>query len=165
MPLYSASQLIGKTIILNKDVNYYDVYDINNFGDNAKPIGIMKKGQQFIIDSFLAPTDGYTNSYGITYEKRIYPYFTFYNGANYDAIAVVADGRFSLSALKEQGALTIKEEIRQKELSDMGAVGKFFAETFGNLSVPIKTGLIIIAVIISLYFLIPLISKIQSKQK
>jgi hypothetical protein len=163
MALYSASQLIGKTIFLTKSVNYYSVSDINNFGDNAKPIGRMVKGQQFVIDSYLSPTDGYTSIYGITYAKRTYPYFTFFNGSAYDAIAVIGDGRFSTDALAQQGTLTVKEEVRKKELSEMSDFERFFANTFGSLSKPVKTIIIIAVIILLLYLLIPLIKKLKEK--
>jgi len=116
MPLYSASSLIGKTIVLEKRVNIYRVADVNERGDNARPYFQAAPDFAFVVDSFLAITPGYTSAYGITYAARTVPYFTFFDpGGNYLAVAIVADGRFSLKHLREQGVLSISEQAAKDE--------------------------------------------------
>lgn len=132
--LYSASQLIGKTMLLLKPCNIYRVLDVNNYGDVAQPAFIAPKNYEFVIDSFLAPTQGYTSPYGITYAKRTTPYFTFFDGGNYYAIAVIGDGRFSLSALRDQGALSVKEEVERDAREAKSDIANFF----DDLAKPIK---------------------------
>lgn len=132
--LYSASQLIDKTMVLDKPVPAYRVIDINQYGDKAQPAYIMPKDSYFVVDSFLAATPGYTSQYGITYAARTVPYFTFFAGGVYMAVAIVGDGRFSLSALREQGALSVKEEIERDEREKRSDLGNFLHD----LSGPIK---------------------------
>lgn len=132
--LYSASQLIGKTMILDKPCNVYRVIDVNNYGDKALPAFVAPKDYQFVVDSFLGSTAGYTSDYGITYAARTTPYFTFFDGGIYYAIAVIGDGRFSLAALREQGALSVKEEVER----DLRESKSDLANFFDDISKPIK---------------------------
>ena len=115
MPTFSASQLIGKTFYTTKPLNFYRVSDINTLGDNAKPVSNkLKTGYSFVLDSFLLPTEPFTK-YGIRYAKRSDTYFTFYgNDKNYYAVKYAKDN-FSSKALKEQGAKTDEQIIKEKE--------------------------------------------------
>ena len=161
--LYSAGQLIGKTLVLNHSVNVYKVVDINELGDSAKPTRTMKQGDSFTVDSFLSPTSGYTSSYGIKYAKRSNPYFTFYAGNSYEGIAIISDGRFSIKSLTAQGALNVKEEVAaQTETEKEGTISGFFDNIKGFFGVIFKNIipiLIIIAVIVAIIYLSPLLTK------
>lgn len=158
MPLFSASQLIGKQIVLNKTVSVYSVFDINNLGDNAKPVTELQKDHFFTLDSYLLPTDGYTSIYGIHYAKRSDLYFTFFDlSKNYLAVKVKSDGRFSLKALRDQGALTVKEEIEKDKYENKTGVEKFFYDIFHGQGA--KTLLIVAALSISAAIVLPKILK------
>ncbi len=165
MPLYSAGQLIGKTMLLNKSVNVYSVFDLNSNGDNSKPVGTLNKGATFVVDSFLDATTGYTSSYGIKYAPRKTPYFTFYQGGAYNAIAIISDGRFSINALKDQGALTIKEQIAKEEAEANSNPLTDMFKGFGFDWNKIKGVLIVILVIILAIYLLPFILKAVNQGK
>lgn len=133
MPLYSASQLIDKTMLLNKACNIYRVIDVNNNGDNATPAFIANRGFTFVVDSFLGVTQGYTQN-GVTYAARSIPYFTFFDqGGTYLCIAVIADGRFSLEALQSQGALSVAEQVAKDERDNAGPLANFLNDIGGGL--------------------------------
>lgn len=166
--LFLFSQLMNKTILLNRNVNIYRVSDINAIGDKSKPALVLSKGKTFVLDSYLLPTTGYTNAYGLTYAPRTDSYFTFYLNGIYYGVKVLNDGRFSVDALKEQGALTVKEveDLKKKEAA-AGTVGGFLnnigsglGEIFGKL----KPVLIIILVIILVIYLLPVITKATEKK-
>ncbi|HEX7904823.1 MAG TPA: hypothetical protein VF487_13185 [Chitinophagaceae bacterium] len=161
MPLYSARQLIDKTMLLNHHVNFYSVSELNAKGNQVKPSGVLQKGATFVVDSFLQPTLGYTNSYGIKYAPRDIPYLTFYSGGNYLAVAIAGDGRFSIDALKDQGALTVKEEMEKERLEQLNPFEKFFDGLLpgglAGLGKSVKTILILAVVVILLIKILPLI--------
>lgn len=163
MALYSMTQLLGKTILLDKTVDVYEVNAINVLGDKAKPVFQLSKGQTFLLDSFLAPrpeekrTDG-----SIMYAKRSNFYFTFFIGTKYYAVIVKNDGRFSLNALKEQGALSVKEEEEKKKEDD-----ELFSNPFkplGNIFENIKPILMTVLAIILVIYLLPVILKAFEKK-
>ena len=116
MPLYNISQLIGKTMYVTKPISLYRVTDINEKGDSAKPIKNLEKGYAFVLDSYLAPVNEYTSSYGIHYATRSNFYFTFYgHDKNYYAVMYKDDGRFSNKKLQEQGAQTVVQQQQQQQ--------------------------------------------------
>jgi hypothetical protein len=117
MPIFSASQLIGKTFYVTKPLDFYRVNDINLQGDNAKPISNkLKSGYSFVMDSYLAPVEAYKNAYGIQYATRTNYYLTFYgNDGGYYAVIFKNDKRFSLEKLKEQGAKSDAEIEAEKK--------------------------------------------------
>lgn len=116
MPTYSARQIIDKTLIAERPLNFYRVFDINNQGDKAKPVSNkLPKGYSFVVDSFLAPTEPYVSQYGIMYAGRKDLYFTF-RGKDGNYYAVKNErGAFDKKSLKQQGVLTVEEEIKLAE--------------------------------------------------
>jgi hypothetical protein len=117
MPIFSASQLIGKTFYVTKPLDFYRVNDINVSGDDAKPISNkLKSGYSFVMDSYLAPIQGYKNAYGTQLATRTNYYLTFYgNDGGYYAVVFKNDKRFSLSKLIEQGTKSDIEIQKEKE--------------------------------------------------
>tara|TARA_R110000868_G_scaffold258476_3_gene515999 strand:+ start:921 stop:1394 length:474 start_codon:yes stop_codon:yes gene_type:complete len=119
MPLYNFSQLVGKTFVLKNDTPFYRINDINNLGDNAKPVNKLKANYSFVLDSYLSPTDGGTNPIypSIKYAKRSYYFFTFYgnDGKYYGVIYDPIKKQFNTDVLRQQGAKTIEQQIREKE--------------------------------------------------
>jgi len=109
MPQVKVSQLIGKTFYPRYTVRYYDVFDINNEGDNAKKAGTLQKNESFVMDSYLMPKEAYTGNYGIKYAKRSSLYFTFKRGNKYYAIKYDPN-LYSLGKLQEQGTQTTEQE-------------------------------------------------------
>lgn len=159
MPVYSPTQLIGKTIFLQSSQNYYDVFDINNLGDNAKPIGTIKS---FVLDSYLLPTQGYINSYGIKYAKRDYTYFTFYQSGKYYAVRFNVNN-INTDALKQQGSLTIAEEIEKQKEDSKDIFDKLFSGL--HIGKSLKTVLIIALSIAIVVFVLPHVLKAINKNK
>jgi hypothetical protein len=127
MPIFSASQLIGKTFYVTRPLDFYRVNDINNAGDNAKPISNkLKAGYSFVMDSYLAPVQAFKNSYGTQISTRTNTYITFYgNDGGYYAVVYKNDKRFSLSKLVEQGAKSdaeIKAEAEKEAESPVDVI-------------------------------------------
>lgn len=133
MPIFSPGQLINKTFFVTRPLEFYRVEDVNKLGDKAKPVSNkLKTGYSFVLDSFLLPTEEFTK-YGYKYAARTNTYFTFYgNDKKYYAVIFKNDKRFSLDALREQGAKTdveiAKEKIEENKtpvdkLTDMFAAG------------------------------------------
>jgi hypothetical protein len=167
MALYSAYEILGKTLLLNKTVNYYKVIDLNELGDKAKPAGTLKAGSTIVADSYLSATPAYVSSYGIHYAQRSDPYFTFYLGGVYCAV-VIGSGFFSIQALKDQGAITVKEELAQAAAEEEAATNplglKDAFKGLGGLFKNIVPILIIVAIIIVLIVLAPTIKNLTSKK-
>ena len=168
MAIYSATQLIGKTLVAAKNLNVYRVSDINSVGDKAKPIRVMSKGDSFILDSYLAPTSGYTSIYNITYAARSKPMFTFYAGDMYECVSVVS-GAFDVPALQEQGAITVKEEMSAAAKEEYNATHPLssIADSLGlgDFFKKVKPVLILVLVIVLVIVLAPLLSKAIPQKK
>jgi len=146
-------------MVLEKQCNVYKVSDINRLGDQAQPFLAAPKNYIFVIDSFLSPTNGYTDTYGIFHAKRLVPYFTFFElNGDYLAIAVVGDGRFSIEALRQQGALSVTEEIAKDERDSKTDVGNFLSDLVKALKPALFIGIGIFAV----KELLPLLKKKQN---
>lgn len=116
------SQLIGKNFYPIYKLNYYQVIDINNEGDNAKPSGRLKVNESFVMHSYLLPTEAKTK-YGIKYAKRSHLYLTFFRGKDYFGI-IYNPNAFSLKDLQQQGVKTISEEIKEQEEANKTPVDK-----------------------------------------
>lgn len=103
--LYTAGQLIDKTIFINRPLNFYRVTDIINIGDKAKPIAnTLKTGYNFVLDSVLMPTQAFTK-YSFTTAARDVAYWTFYgNDKKYYAVKYADDNRFDFKKIIQQGA-------------------------------------------------------------
>ena len=134
MPVYSASQLLDKTIKVARPLSFYRVIDINNFGDKAKPVSNkLPLNYQFVIDSYLLPTAGGPGNYGIIYAPRKATYFTF-RGKDGNYYAVKNErGAFNKETLKKQGILTVDEEIKLVQQEQKSTVDKLF-EGFGKFA-------------------------------
>jgi hypothetical protein len=156
MPIFSPGQLIGKTFFVTRPLEFYRVLDVNQYGDKAKPISNkLKTGYSFVLDSFLLPVQEYTK-YGIKYATRSYPYFTFYgHDGGYYAVIQKPDGRFSLSALKEQGTKSDVELAQEAAAAQQTPAENFFT----NLGTTTKTLLYIAAGVLAAGYLLPKILK------
>ena len=150
------NQLIGKTFYPIYKLNYYDVIDINNDGDNAKPIGQLKVNDSFVMDSYLLPIQAQTK-YGIKYAKRSNLYLTFFRGKKYYAI-IYNPNSFSLRDLQQQGVKTITEELKEQEEANKTPIDKVF-DFLGAGGKIIKNVLIFGVVILAAGYLIPKIQK------
>lgn len=168
MALYDATQIIGKTLVTRKNVNYYKVVDINEKGDKATKAGTLSNGTSFVVDSYLAPTPGYTSIYNITYAARSRPYFTFYLGGVYCA-CVIGDGFFNLDILQAQGAQTVQQQAETAAQEEYDATHPFsqFWKGLGldKLFGSIKPILILILLIILAIYVLPHIMKAVEKKK
>lgn len=161
MPLYPAGQLIDKTITLTKPVKAWKVSDINAKGDKAIPVNILPKGNSFVMDSFLLPTPGYTNSYGITYAPRKYTYFTYFSPSNVYMCIRLDSGGISAAALQAQGAMTVQQILDKEKRDNENFIQRFF----DDLNIPegfktvAKVLLILLVVYLLIRFILPMINK------
>ena len=112
MPLISADQIIGKTLIAK---NPFSIYA---FPDKDKRVGIVEPGKPVgVVYSFVGGKGGaplfwlfYAKAGGI--EKAYY--------AEHD------ENAFNLPALKEQGVKTTQEIVKEKEEQDKPTSDKIF---------------------------------------
>lgn len=134
MPIYSAKQILDKTFTASRPLSFYRVADINNKGDQARPVSNkLPKGYAFKVDSFLLPTEGYISQYGIIYAKRSNTFFTF-KGKDGNYYAVKNErGAFDKNKLKAQGILTVDEEVKLAEEQAKTPVDRLF-EGFGKFA-------------------------------
>jgi hypothetical protein len=158
--LFSPGQLIGKTFYVAKPIDFFRVDDINNFGDNARPItNKLKIGYSFVLDSFLLPREAGTGNYGFKYAKRSNPYFTFFGtDGKYYAVMFKNDKRFSLSKLKEQGAKSDVQLAAEKAEENKTPVDKL-SDLFSSGAKTLKTLLFIGVGIYAAGYLIPKLRK------
>lgn len=160
MPIFSPGQLIGKTFYVTKPIEFYRVDDINNFGDNARPVSNkLKTGYSFVLDSFLLPTEPYTSQYGFSYAKRSNSYFTFFgNDKKYYAVKYVNDKRFSLSKLIEQGVKSDVQLAAEKAEENKTTADKL-SDLFSSGAKTLKTILFIGLGVYAAGYLIPKLKK------
>ena len=135
MPLYNFSQLVGKTFVMKVPTPFYRLNDIATLGDKSKPVGNLKVGYSFVLDSYLAPREaGGLPPYPcppLCYAKRSNYYFTFKgnDGKNYGVIYDPVKKQFDTGALKQQGAKTVEEEIKEAEEAAKDPIAEFFKGT------------------------------------
>lgn len=160
MPIFSASQLIGKRFWVRKPINLYRVNDINNLGYKAVPVSnLLPVGYSFVMDSFLLPSEEYTDQYGIKRAKRIDTYFTFIgNDKKYYAVIFKNDNRFSLEKLIEQGIKSDIEIRKEKEEAEKTPIDKL-TDLFTGAGSTLKTLLYIGVGIYAIGYLLPKIQK------
>jgi hypothetical protein len=127
MPVVRVNQLVGKSLTLKKAIPFYRVNDINNKGDNAKPVGNMLPiGYQLRVDSFLTKGPQFVDKYGFVKAKRSDDYLTFFgkDGNNYaiktQSISVGQKG------LKESGVKTVEQEVKEAEEAQKSDLEKLF---------------------------------------
>lgn len=158
MPIFSASQLVGKTFFITRPIEFFRVSDVNNYGDNAKPVGKLKSGYSFVMDSYLLPTEAYSK-YSIKYAKRSNTYFTFIgNDKNYYAVIYKNDGRFSLTKLIEQGVKSDIQIAKEKTEEEKTPIDKI-TDLFASGGKTLKTILYIGVGVYALGYLLPKILK------
>lgn len=159
MPLYSISQLLNKTIYVKKPIEFYRQADIINKGDKAKPISNkLKPGYFFVLDSFLTPVEE-NRKYGFLTAKRSDFYWLFKgnDGGSY-AVKYKDDGRFDLKKLIEQGAKSVKQQIKEKTEEQKTPVDKVLETTkdlFTGAGNTLKTLLYIGVGVFAVGYLIP----------
>lgn len=134
MPVYSASQLLDKTLRVIRPLSFYRVIDINNLGDKAKPVSNkLPINYQFVVDSFLLPTAGGPGNYGIIYAPRSSTYFTF-KGKDGGYYAVKNErAAFDKEGLKKQGILTVDEQILLEKKASQDPLTTIF-QGFGKFA-------------------------------
>lgn len=103
MTTYSAATIIGKTLIAAKPVA------IKRLATDAAPVVFtVAVGQPVgVVDSYLNPKEG---------RSRLYWSFRDNSGRYYYAEHI--PGNYSLSALKDQGAMTTKEETEAAQANN-----------------------------------------------
>lgn len=102
--VYSVDQIIDKTLIAATDVAVYEQPI-----DSARKIATVKKGQPVgIVSTYFLPKPA---------EGRTTVYWGFWPVDNYSKpyYAPHIAGLYDTSALKQQGVLTVEEEIEREE--------------------------------------------------
>jgi hypothetical protein len=110
MPTYSADQIIGKVLIAKKPV---PVYDLPPYESSAKQIAVVKPGQ----------TVGTVYSY-VGNKPGKFLCWQFYDKNNKAYYAAHVSGYYDIQSLKDQGALTTKEETELKADENKGTLEK-----------------------------------------
>lgn len=144
MPDIRVSQLLDKTITLEKDTPFYRAFDVNNLGYKAKQISpSLKTGYKFVVDSFILKGPAYTNpNYpSLKYAERKDDYITFFGrDGKYYAIKV-KDISLSAAGRRASGILTVKEEEEQN-LSTFAKIARFAKQLIIGVSVVWAAGYI-----------------------
>lgn len=150
MPLFSITQLVGKTLYLKQSSRYYKV---DNLSNSSASVGTLKAGSMFVVDSYLSPRPGRDNYY-----------FTFF-GSDGSYLAVAYENeKFSLSKLKEQGALTVIEE-QDKNKSEWDKLLSSLKSNLDKLGKGGKTAFIVAFVLLAIYLLLPVVTDSYKKLK
>jgi hypothetical protein len=159
MPIFNATQLIGKTLFVTKPINFYRQLDIIQKGDNATPVkNKLKAGYSFVLDTFLMPVEENYN-FGFKTAKRSDIYFVFTgNDNNKYAIKYISDGRISLKKLLEQGAKTIEQEEEEKKEANKTTAEKI-EESLKNVGLTIRNIIYIGLAVIAIGYLAPKLKK------
>jgi len=98
MPTYSAAQIVGKNLIAASPI---PVRRIAN--DNAPIVYTVPTGQPVgVVDTYLLPNENRSTVYWVFNDANGRPYYTPHR-----------EGLYSLTALKEQGTVTVKEQTEQ----------------------------------------------------
>lgn len=124
MPLFNVNALIDKTLVIKQPTKFYRVADIVSKGDQAKPVSnLLKPGYNFVMDSYLTPTEENTK-YGFKTATRSDYYLT-WRGRDRGYYAVKYNPSiFSATALKEQGVKTVEQQRKEDEAKDEGLIEK-----------------------------------------
>jgi hypothetical protein len=156
--IYTAGQLIDKTIWLKKPVKLFRVGDIISQGDNAKSVNTLKIGYSFVLDSVLMPTEAFTN-YGFPTAKRSNAYWTFYgNDKKYYAVMYADDNRFDLKKIIEQGTKTVAQQ-QAETAAILAPVTNPITDFLTGLTSTAKTVLYIGVAVFAAGYLIPKLKK------
>lgn len=110
MPIYSADQIIDKALFARVPVNV-----LRTAEDTAKPVYTAKPGERIgTVYAWLDVKPGTRkNLYWMFYDQNNKPYFVEH-----------AEGRFNVDDLKEQGAITVKEQIEADRKKNLSATDK-----------------------------------------
>jgi hypothetical protein len=104
MPLYSAEQIINKTLIAKRPVKLYRIAN-----DNAPVIYTVNPGDNVgKVYSYLNPN-----------ENRQTIYWAFYDDSNKPYYAAHKTGDFDIKTLSEQGALTVQQQAEEAAAQNM----------------------------------------------
>jgi len=127
MPTYSAAQIIGKNLIAAAPV------PIRRSAQDSAPVVYTVPVSQpvGIVDSYLMPSANRSALYWVFYDANGRPYY-----------APHREGLFSLTALKEQGTVTVKEQTEAAQQSQQ-TTGDYITKNLKTL-VLIAGGIIII---------------------
>lgn len=127
MPTVSARQLVGKTISVKTATPFYRVNDINNIGDQAKPVSNkLPAGYQFLIDSFLVKGPSFVDSYGLVKAKRSDDYLTFFGKDKNNYAVKVKDIFIGQKGMEQSGIKTVEQEIKEAEEAQKSDLEKLF---------------------------------------
>jgi len=111
MSTYSATEIIGKTLIARQPVNLYRAAN-----DSAQKIYTVEPGQTVgKVYSYLSPGQNRSSLYWAFYDESGRPYY-----------ARHITGNFDISSLSEQGALTVQEQAQQEAEAQMTTSDKIF---------------------------------------
>jgi hypothetical protein len=118
MPTYSADQIIDKVLIAKKPV---PVYDLPPYDKLAKQIAVVQPSQTVgTVYSYVGGTPGK------------FLCWQFYDKNNKAYYAAHVSGYYDVQSLKDQGALTTKEETKLKADENKSTLEKFLEDLSGG---------------------------------
>lgn len=130
MSTYSADQIIGKNLLANKPVNIYRLPD-----DNAKAVYTAKAGEYVgTVFSYIKPSPE---------KNRKFLYWQFKDQNNKFFYVRHEEGAFDVKSLKDQGAITVKEQTEGENQNK-------FEMYFKKYGVPILAGIAAVYLIANL---------------
>jgi hypothetical protein len=126
MPVYPASQIIGKTMYAVKDVYIY-----RSPYDNAKPVFTVKAGGAIgSVYSFVSPTVGRGSYYFMFYDANRIPYYVAYDK---NKLTLQGQGAKTAIEIKEAEATGYKTPLDVLNGGLREGIGNFF-DNLTNLS-------------------------------
>lgn len=137
--LYSAADVLEKTLIANKDLAVYDGFPTKAYTPNR--IGTTKKGYPAgIVYSWIDADPSNNRS---TLWWMFYPASA--GGANY--FIPHSAGNFDVSALRQQGVISVKEQEEEKKEKEENENKEWYERVLDRV-LPIGAGVVIAAAIV-----------------
>lgn len=128
---YTTNQILDKTIFANRDTNLY-----SNTSGKGKIVGVVKAGQPIgVVYSYLKPTDSSTDGRG----------WLMFTGSKYLQAYFVPDESVSATGLKDQGTLTVSEEVKAEQDAKLkqDSPMEYYIKKYGTKAVLIIGGIIV----------------------
>jgi hypothetical protein len=128
---YSANQILDKTIIAKTDTKLY-----SNTSGKGSVVGVVKAGQPIgKVYSYLKPSNSSTDGRG----------WLMFDSSTYLKSYYVPDEAVSTTGLKDQGTLTLSEEVKAEQDAKLkqDSPMEYYIKKYGTKAVLIIGGIIV----------------------
>lgn len=133
-------------MFLKQPTKFFRLSDVISKGDKAKALpNSLKPGYFFVLDSYLSPTEQNTN-YGFVSAKRSNYYFTWRGNDGQPYAMIFNENAFDLNKLKEQGGLSVEDEIALQNDDKKSWLDKFLASLGKDIHTVLWVGVAVISV-------------------